>query len=147
MTTKKPKKQERYGCLSKSLEDFLYLSDEKRFEKYGYDVNKYYQRTVRNVNNAVSDLTFAYEKLPKEQREKIDLISHADILADFIAKKRLKGNPKKIILSTKKQLYAIIQSYITNKPLEKLAKDDFDRVIKWLEYLTPKNPKAKGADF
>jgi len=146
MTAKKSKKSERYGCLSKSLEDFLYLSEEERFEKYHYDVNKYYQRTVRNANHAVSDLTFAYEKLPKEQREKIDLISHADILADFIAKKRLQGNPKKIIQSTKKQLYAIIQSHITYKPLGKLAKEDFDRVINWLEYLTPKNPKQKGVD-
>ncbi len=98
------------------------------------------------MNLAVSDLTFAYEKLPEEQKKKIDLISHADILADFIAKKRLQGNPKKIIQSTKKQLYAIIQSHITYKPLGKLAKEDFDRVINWLQYLTPKNPKEKGSE-
>jgi len=70
----------------------------------------------------------------------------------FTSQKRMiiinphKGNPKKIIQTTKKQLIAIYQNHITNKPLENLAQVDFDRVINWLQYLTPKNPKEKGSE-
>jgi len=115
MTEKKAKKEERYGCLTKSLEDFLYLSEEQRFEKYKYDVNKYYQRVVKNVNASITDIMIAYTNLPKEQQKKIPLISHVDTLVGYLAKQRLEGTPKKIITSTKKQLIAIIESLFFRK--------------------------------
>jgi len=140
-------KRERFGCISKSLEDFLDMTEDERFEKHKYDVNKYYQRVIKNVNRAVWDLTFAYEKLPTEQRKKIDLLNHADDLVGYLTKTKLQGNPKKIIRSTKKQLLSIIENYVRSSPrsIRELMEQDFDRVYKWLDYLTPKNPNEKGA--
>ena len=120
------------------------MTEDQRFEKHRYDVNKYYQRIVKNVKHAISDLTFAYEKLPDEQKEKIDLLTDLDIFTDYVSKQELQGTPEKIILTTRKQLYAIYQSYILYKPIEKLAKEDFDRVDYWLDFLTPKR-KEIGA--
>ena len=145
MTEKRPKKQVRDGCLSKSLEDFLYLNEEKRFKKYGYDVNKYYQRVVNNVNRAVSDLTFAYEKLPSEQRKKIQLLNQTDELVGYLIKIKYEGRPKKIIRSTKKQLHFIIDNYVRPSPIHKLMEPDFERIYDWLQYLTPKNLEEEGA--
>jgi len=147
MTEKKAKKEERYGCLTKSLEDFLYLSEEQRFKKYKYDVNKYYQRVVKNVNASITDIMIAYTHLPKEQQKKIHLISHVDTLVGYLAKQRLEGTPKKIITSTKKQLIAIIESHIRPKPLQKLAEPDFNKIIDWLQYITPKNPKEGSIQY
>lgn len=137
-------KREKFGCLSKSLEDFLYMTEDERFEKHRYDVNKYYQRIVKNVEHAISDLTFAYEKLPDEQKKKIDLLSELDIFTDYVSKQQLQGTPEKIILTTRKQLYAISQSYVLNKPIQKLAEEHFDKIDYWLDFLTPKR-KEIGA--
>ena len=138
------KKEVRFGFISKTQEDFLYMTEDQRFKKYGYGVNKYYQRIVYDTKRAISDLIFAYENLPDLQKEKIDLVTDLDLLTDYVSKKELEGTPEKIILTTKKQLYAIFQSYILFKPIQKLAKEDFDKVANWLEYLTPKR-KEQGA--
>jgi len=146
MTVNKPKRPERYGCLSKSLEDFLYQNEDERFEKHDYDVNKYYQRIVKNVNNSISDIMLAYTKLPEEQKNKIDLFSHIESLINFAQTEEFDKTPDKIISQTKVALYAFLQGQIDIDPdLNKLARSDFEKTIHWLNYLSPKNPSPIGA--
>lgn len=143
----KSKKPETFGLLTKSLINFLYMQEEKRRKKYGNDVNKYYERIVKNVNHAIGDVIFAYENLPEEQRKKVDLITNSNILLDYMNDKKIEGRPDQIIQSAKSQLYSIIKSRIRYKPIQKLAEPDFAKVLLWLDGLTPENPLQKGARF
>ncbi len=140
-------KREKFGCLSKSLVDFLYIkNDEKRKEKYGYDVNKRYERIIKNIDWAFSDIILAFEHLPDSQKEKIDLFSNVENLLNFIEEKQLAKTPDQLLSVTKSNLYAILKAKMYDRHLEELAEADFNKVIKWLQYLSPKNPKTKGAD-
>ncbi len=132
-------KRENYGCLSKSLVKFLYMEEEKRREKFGNDVNKYYERVVKNVNSTISDIMLAYNHLPQEQREKIDLLTHVDTLLDYVEEKEIKLKPKKIISNVKSGLKAILRGHVRDTNITKLAEPDFEKVYSWLDYLTPKN--------
>lgn len=132
-------KMENYGCLSKSLVKFLYMQEEKRREKFGNDVNKYYERVVKNVNSTISDIMLAYVHLPQEQREKINLLTHVETLLDFVEEEEIKLKPKKIISHVKSELKAIIRGYVRDTNITKLAEPDFEKVYSWLDYLTPKN--------
>jgi len=139
-------KQERFGCLSKSLEEFLYMKEDERRKKYGYDINKRYERVVKNVNDSFSDIMLAYEHLPDEQKNKIDLFTHIDSLLDFVQSKNLAKTPDKLISQTRTGLYALLRGRIDNDPkLSKLARRHFERAIDWLDYLGPTNPIEKGA--
>jgi len=141
------KNEEHFGLFSKPLTNFLYTEQGKREEIYGSNVGKYNQRVIKNAQHAISDLMFAYEKLPDEQKEKIEILTQTDILVNFVADKQIQGNPEKIISNTKAQLNAIIKNHIYFKPIEKLAKADFEKVRTWLDYLSPKNPETKGVGF
>ncbi len=132
-------KMENYGCLSKSLVKFLYMEEEKRREKFGNDVNKYYERVVKNVNSTISDIMLAYNHLPQEQREKIDLLTHVDTLLDYVEEKEIKLKPKKIISNVKSGLKAILRGHVRDTNITKLAEPDFEKVYSWLDYLTPKH--------
>jgi len=132
-------KRENYGCLSKSLVKFLYMEEEKRREKFGNDVNKYYERVVKNVNSTISDIMLAYNHLPQEQREKIDLLTHVDTLLDYVEEKEIKLKPKKIISNVKSGLKAILRGHVRDTNITKLAEPDFEKVYSWLDYLTPKH--------
>ena len=146
MTAKKTKKPERYGCLSNKLEDFLRMKEDDRFEKYGYDVNKYYQRIVKNVNYSFGDVSTAYTHLPEDQQNKIDLFAHIEGLIDFAQGQKFSKTPDKIISQTKVALYGLLRGHIQiDSDLEQLARVDFEKVIHWLNYLSPKNPKQYGA--
>lgn len=120
------------------------MSVKDRERKYGYDVNKYYERIVKKLTYAFSDIMLAYENLPDEQRNKIDLVTQVDILLNYINDKKIEGIPDKIIQSAKSQLYSIIKTRIRQTALQKLAEPDFEKVTKWLEFLTPANPKIRG---
>ena len=132
-------KREKYGCWSQSLEKFLYMEEEERREKYGNDVNKYYERVVKNVNSTISDIMLAYHHLPQEQKEKINLLTHVESLLDFVEEEEIKLKPKKIISHVKSELKAIIRGYVRDTNITKLAEPDFEKVYSWLDYLTPKN--------
>lgn len=136
-------KEEKYGCLSKSLKSFLDMKEEKRRKKYGNDVNKYYERVVKNVNATVSDIMLAYNKLPQEQKDKINLLVHVQSLLDFVDEKQIKSEPIKFITTVKQGLYAIIRSHIHESGIAELAEPDFNKVSSWLEYLTPKDSTKK----
>ena len=136
-------KEEKYGCLSKSLRSFLNMKEEKRREKYGNDVNKYYERVVKNVNATVSDIMLAYNKLPQEQKDKINLLVHVQSLLDFVDEEQIKSEPIKFITTVKQGLYAIIRGHVWDSTIEELAKPDFEKVSSWLEYLTPKDSSKK----
>jgi len=115
------------------------MEEEKRREKFGNDVNKYYERVVKNVNSTISDIMLAYNHLPQEQREKIDLLTHVDTLLDYVEEKEIKLKPKKIISNVKSGLKAILRGHVRDTNITKLAEPDFEKVYSWLDYLTPKN--------
>ena len=139
-------KHERFGCLSKSLEAFLYMKPEKRRKKYGHDINKRYERVVKNVNNSISDIMLAYRQLPDEQKKKIDLFTHIENLINFTHTEEFDKSPDKLISQTRTGLYAILRGRIHNdQKVSNLAIPDFQRAIFWLDYLAPKNPIEKGA--
>jgi len=146
MTANNHKKPVRYGCLSESLEAFLYLEEDKRTKKYGYGVNKYYQRIVKNVNDSFIDVRIAYLHLPKDQRNKIDLFSHIEGLINFAQEEEFEETPDKIISQTRTTLYALLRGKMDIDPiLEKKARIDFENTVEWLNYLSPKNPSPIGA--
>ena len=136
-------KKEKYGCLSKSLESFLDMKEEKRRKKYGNEVNKYYERVVKNVNATVSDIMLAYNQLPQEQKDKINLLVHVQSLLDFVDEKQIKSEPIKFITTVKQGLNAIIRGHIRDSSIAELAEPDFNKVSSWLEYLTPKDSTKK----
>ena len=138
-------KRERFGCLSKSLEAFLYMKPEKRRKKYGHDINKRYERVVKNVNNSISDIMLAYRNLPDEQKNKINLFTHIENLIDFTHTEEFEKSPDKLISQTRTGLYALLRGRIANdQKINKLATPDFERAVYWLEYLAPKNPTSVG---
>jgi len=141
------KKDEHFGLFSKPLTKFLETKKENREKNYGSNVSKYYQRVVKNAQYAISDLMFAYENIPDGQKEKIKILTQTEILVNFVADKQIKGDPKKILRSTKSQLNTILKNNIYFKPIEELAKPDFEKVQKWLKFLSPKNPETNGASF
>ena len=146
MTVNKRKKPERYGCLSESLEAFLYLKEDERTKKHGYGVNKYYQRIVKNVNDSFVDVRIAYLHLPNEQKNKIDLFSHIEGLINFAQEEEFEQTPDKMISQIRTVLYALLRGKIDIDPiLEKKARIDFQNTIEWLDYLAPKNPTVVGA--
>ena len=146
MTVNKRKKPERYGCLSESLEAFLYMKEDKRTKKYGYGVNKYYQRIVKNVNDSFVDVRIAYNNLPEEQKNKIDLFSHIEGMINFAQEEEFEQTPDKIISQIRTVLYALLRGKIDIDPiLERKARIDFQNTIEWLDYLAPKNPSPIGA--
>ena len=139
-------KREKFGCLSKSLEDFLRMEPDDRFDKYGYDENKYYQRIVNNVNFSFGDVVLAFDKLPKEQKDKIDLYGHIEQLIQHIKNKEADQTPDQLISTTKAGLSAILLAHIEyDNDLRIFAKPDFEKVIALLNHLGPKNPNVRGA--
>jgi len=137
-------KGENFGCLSKSLKDFLYMDEDKRKKKYGNDIYKYYQRAIKNVEYSFSDIMLAYEHLPDEQKSKINLFVHIESLLSFIQEKNLAKTPDELISTTRTGLYALLKGRIANdEKIKELASSDFEKAIKWLGYLAPENPMMK----
>jgi len=141
-------KKERFGCLSKKLTEFLNMPEDVRRKTYGYGVNKMYERVIKNVDYAFQDIEIAFYQLPQKYRNKIDLITNYDNLLKIVEKENLAEHlPDKIIANVKTQLDLLISDVINQEPkLRTLARKDFEKVMNWLEYLSPENPvQMKGA--
>ena len=44
---------------------FLYMSENERKKRYGYDVNTYYKRIVESVDRSFQDAMIAFSHLPE----------------------------------------------------------------------------------
>jgi len=129
------KKTREYGCLSKTLDKFLQMSEKEQKKIYKNNTAKYYERIVKKTNASFKDHTTVLTKLPKEYRKKIDFMAHCDIVIAIAAKNEWYSDaPNRVLRETIQHLYNI-QTDITYSSLSRLAKEDFTRVIDWLEYL------------
>lgn len=139
-------KHEKYGCLSKSLRDFLFLSEEKRKKKYGSGVYKMYERVIDNVDYSFQDCQIAYVHLPDDYRKKIDLITNYESMLREIKQHKITRNlPDIAISSVITELEGIVDRPNLDNKLKKLAEKDFDKVIDWLRFLEPKR-QTKSVD-
>ena len=126
------KSEVKFGCLSKTLTDFLYMSDEKRKKKYGNNQAKYYERVVKSVIKSFQDHKVAFYKLPQRYIDKINFRLEYDImLRDLTEKKFIEEAPHEVLEEAITDL-GIIRRTIYGERFEEVAGPDFDRTIKWL---------------
>ena len=128
-------KEAKYGCLSKTLYEFLSLHHhEKRKEKYGNRTAKYYGRVVKSVNESFKDHIKALFELPDEYRKKIDFVSNYDnMIYSAIKEQWITEPPNKLLKETMSHLDGV-QGLFAYR-YKQLAKEDFQRVLLWLEIL------------
>ena len=91
--TKKPVK---LGCLSRSLDKFLDMSDEERKKKYGNNVHKYWDRIVQSLKESFTDHERAYLKLPDKYAKKINFTQEYNAMMSLVIEKKwIEEAPKK----------------------------------------------------
>ena len=123
------------GCLSSSLTKFLNETEEKRKEKYGKNIPKYYQRVIDSLKASFDDHLFAYHNLPNAYAEKIDFtMFYKSMMSVALDKKWVDGSPKDTIEHLIQNL-GLAHQDITNTPIGSIAKKDFENVVSWLSYL------------
>ena len=128
------KSEVKFGCLSKTLTDFLYMTDEKRKKKYGNNQAKYYERIVKSVIKSFQDHRIAFHKLPQRYIDKIDFrLDYDNMLTDLTEKKLIEEAPHEVLEEAISDL-GIIRRMVYSERFEKLAGPDFDRVIEWLSF-------------
>ena len=126
------------GCISKSLDKFLKVGDDKkRKQKYGNVKSaKYYERIVTEVNASFVDHQNVVTKLPDEHLKKIDFMTEYNIMMKLLISKKLyTQTPSQLVKETTEQLRTLKQQIDQDPYLKTLAEPDFDKVIKWLEYI------------
>jgi len=130
------------GFLTSSLKKFLKMSENDRRKKYGYDVNKMYERIVNRMDNSFWDMITAYDQLPKKQRNKIDLVQHYQDVIEHITRNKLtEKTPTIPLINIKNQLRAVIEQYINkDEKLKKLARTHFNQTLDWLDYIDKNKP-------
>jgi hypothetical protein len=131
------KNKERFGCLTKTMTDFLRMSEQERRKKYGYGVNKMYERITKNVMASFTDAQVAFRYLPPKQRDKMDLITSYNSLINYVKKHELAKNLPDIELgNAKTAIKSIIEGRLgKDGNLQKLARPDFEKILYWLYYL------------
>lgn len=129
------------GCISKSLDRFLKLpNDKKRKHKYGnVKAAKYYERIVNEVKASFVDHQHVLTRLPDEHLKKLDFMTEYNIMTSLIIGKKLYSKPQSLLVKeTIAQLRTLKQQIAYEPFLTSLIEDDFDKVIKWLEYVQEK---------
>lgn len=131
------KNKERFGCLTKTMTDFLRMSEQERRKKYGYDVNKMYERITKNVMASFTDAQVAFRHLPPKQRDKMDLITSYNGLINYVKKNKLTENLPDIELgNAKTAIKSIMEGKLKkDENLQKLARPDFEKILQWLYYM------------
>jgi len=131
------KLQPKIGFLTKSMKNFLKMSEKKRFEKYGYDVNSMYKRILDRLENSFWDIIEVYDNLPEKRREKINLARHYQTVVEHLARKNISQNvPVISLVDTSAQVKEVVEKYLKNdEELKNLANPSFSQVISWLEFL------------
>lgn len=146
-TSKTKNMSQRLGIFSKSMTDFLYMKEDERKEKYGYDANQYYGRIVEAVNNSFQDIQRALIHLPDNQKAKIDWETGLRGI-----QKQMKRNldperiPHLVLDDTVDKLTACLEiiKKESNQKVSDIAESDFRKVRNWLEAFQ-KYPKSIGA--
>ena len=143
----RPKESRSLGILTKYENDFLFMTKDKRKEKYGEGTRKYYQRIVKSANQGFQDYSIMIKHLPERYRAEIWFLQG---LRDIKMSLRSAGESKQIpdkyiddaLYDLKQCLDYIKREY--NERLNDIAKQDFDKVEQWLQMIQ-KYPKPKGA--
>ena len=134
----------KYGCLSKSLEDFLMLYPADREKKYGKGKAKYYQRIVLEINDSFRDVVLAYHRLPPEYSKKIDLRLGLDLIRrEIMRQKSAKDKANFSISQASQALGFVLNELVFPDQMTKLFRNDFDKVQDWLVILEHFNPDIK----
>lgn len=136
------KKKEKMGFLTSSMKKFLKMSENDRRKKYGYDVNKMYERIVNRMDNSFWDMIYAYDHLPQKQRNKIDLVQHYQNVVEHITRNKLtEKTPTISLITTRNQLKAVMEQYINkDEKLKKIARPLFVQALDWLDYIDQHKP-------
>ena len=154
MTNQMPKKtakkvtmtenEVKYGCLSKSLENFLLMYEKERDEKYGKGKAKYYQRIVLEVQDSFRDIVLAYARLPPEYSRKINLRLGLDLIRKEITRQQLAKDKANFSISQASQSLGFVLNELAYPDnITKLFREDFDKVQKWLVVLEQLDPKLQ----
>ena len=134
----------KYGCLSKSLENFLLMNKEKRDKIYGKGKAKYYQRIVRNVEESFRDAVIAYNYLPPEYSRKINLNTGFGMIQDEIIKQKSnKDKANFAIMQARKALGVINNELQYDESFTIMFENDFIKVQNWLTFLDKIDPDFK----
>lgn len=146
---KKQKESRILGILTKKETDFIFMSEEKRRETYGEGSRKYYQRIVKSANKGLQDYLIIINRLPEEHRKKVCFLTG---LRDIRKELRNVGESEQIpndmiddVLANLPRCLDLIRNNF-NKKLEKIAKQDFDKVMNWL-YMMQQQPKPEGPNL
>jgi len=136
---------EKYGSLTKSLENFLLLSSDKKREKvYGKNKAKLYERIVKNVQESFVDAVLAYNLLPPEYSRKINLNLGFNMVQEEIIKQKSPKDKANFAISQARQALQVINldltypEYFTN-----VFDKDFEKIQKWLVVLDHIDPELK----
>jgi len=129
------------GCISKSLDKFLKVRDDKkRKEKYGnVKAAKYYERIVNEVKASFDDHQNVLIRLPDQHLKKLDFMTAYNIMMTMLIRKKLYSQSQSLLVKeTLEQLHALKLQIAYDPFLTSLMEEDFDKVIKWLEYVQDK---------
>ena len=147
MKISKPKnKSQRLGIFSESMIRFLYLKEDERKEKYGYDANQYYGRIVEAVNRSFEDIRIALGHLPKNQKEKINWeIGLTGIQKSMKRELNSERIPHLVLDATVDKLTDCLEiiKKESNQKVADIVETDFKKVRSWLDAFQ-KYPKSKG---
>jgi len=126
----------KYGCLSKSLEDFLLLNPGDREKKYGKGKAKYYQRIIQEVDDSFRDVVLAYHRLPPEYSNKINLRLGLDLIRkEIMRQKSAKDQANFSISQASQSLGFVLNELAYPDVMTKLFRSDFNKVQDWLVIL------------
>jgi len=128
-------KEVKYGCLSKTLQKFLSMTnDQKRRKVYGNKTtSKYYERIVKSVNGSFSDHLNVIMKLPDEHKQRIDFVGQYDkIITQAVSKKFIDQIPNRFLKETIDRLH-FIQRDIPDGPMKIHTLNDINKTIDWFE--------------
>jgi len=135
----------KFGCLSKSLDNFLSLSEEKRREKYGNNQAKYYERIVKSINESFDDHDRAILKLPKDYLNKIHFLSSYNAMLTLLRTKKWLAEPQDQTIIDARDYLHEVSHFLDYYSIEQLAKEDFDNTLKWLNYMLNFDETVKKA--
>jgi len=138
------KTEAKYGSLSKTLDKFLDMNAEEREKNYGKNKAKLYERVVKNVQESFNDAVFAYNRLPSQYTQKIDLNMGFNMIQQEIFKQKSPKDRASFAISQARNALMIIETQLSyGEHLVQLFGDDFARVQKWLSLLDSHEPVLK----
>lgn len=135
----------RYGCLSKSLEDFLRMTPKQRREKYGNGVHKYYERVVKSIEGSFKHENLALLKLTDKYRKKLDVELHYDSLLTKIHTKEWLADPHDKLIQRTYDYLSTMQKDMRHTIFDNLAKESIENVLDWLQII--KRLKRDNVNF